>query len=89
MSSFNTAMSLDPKNPRAALFMGQMQMGTAQFFGNGMEESCELIDLSIKLFDEFKPENTLSPSWGKGTAIEWQQRCNEQLEETTESKSDK
>ena len=87
MGSFSTAMTLDPQNPRATLFMGQMQMGTAQFFGSGIEEACALIDSSIKLFEEFKPENSISPSWGKGTAIEWQQRCNTQGE-TTQPKPD-
>jgi len=66
-----------------------MQMGTAQFFGSGIEEACALIDSSVKLFEEFKSQNSISPSWGKGTAIEWQQRCNAQLEETTQPKSDK
>lgn len=89
MGSFGTAMTLDPQNPRATLFMGQMQMGTAQFFGSGIEEACAMIDLSVKLFEEFKPQNSISPIWGKGTAIEWQQRCNTQPTGNTQPESNK
>ncbi len=42
MAAFGQAMKMDPENPRATMFMGQMQMGTAQFFGSGIEVPCRL-----------------------------------------------
>ena len=75
IESFKKAMAIDPDNPRATLFMGQMQVGTAQFFGSGIEQACALIQKSIQLFDSYEPAGALSPQWGKSSAMQYKDMC--------------
>ncbi|MFY0627216.1 MAG: hypothetical protein JXR07_13030 [Reichenbachiella sp.] len=77
-ADFGKAMQMEPTNPRATLFMAQMQHGTAQFFGKGEEEACQLVDHSLKLFDNYEPSNALAPTWGKSSAIYYQKKCNKE-----------
>ncbi len=74
-ADFGRAMQMDPKNPRATLFMAQMQHGTAQFFGKGIEEACQMVDQSVVLFDSYEPSNALMPTWGRESAIQYQDIC--------------
>ncbi len=76
MAAFGKAMKMDPNNPRATLFMGQMQIGAAQFFGSGIEVACGLIEKSIELFDSYKPTSSIAPMWGKDSALSYQAKCN-------------
>jgi hypothetical protein len=80
MASYQRAMQMDPANPRAALFMAQMQMGTAEFFGSGIAESCQLVDHAVKLYNQYERTSVIQPSWGKETAIELQKQCSEKAE---------
>jgi len=65
-TSFQKAISLNPKNPRAHYLMGRMQYGTAQFMGGGSEEACQTLDNALKLFNqEQKSSNEFAPTWGK------------------------
>lgn len=73
--SFNAALKMDPTNPRAMLFKGQMQHGTAKFFGSGTDEACATIAASVKAFENTNVEDTIEPAWGRGTASEWLTRC--------------
>lgn len=75
MAAFGRAMALDPTNPRAALFMAQMQIGTAQFFGSSIAEPCQLVQKSIGLFDSFQPNSPISPMWGKEMVKEYAGMC--------------
>jgi hypothetical protein len=83
MANFGKAMAMDPTNPRATLFMGQMQIGTAQFFGTGVEEPCALIEKSIQLFDEAKPSSPIAPTWGRPSAVQYQGQCKTMLASTS------
>ncbi|MCP4459617.1 MAG: hypothetical protein GY816_16570 [Cytophagales bacterium] len=83
MASFGKAMKMDPDNPRATLFMGQMQFGTAQFFGSDLEVPCGLINRSIELFDSSSPESSIAPAWGKSMVGNYVESCSG---EETESK---
>jgi len=76
-ADFGRAMQMDPKNPRATLFMAQMQHGTAQFFGKGIKEACQMVDQSVVLFDTYQPSNAMMPTWGKESALEYQKMCKE------------
>lgn len=80
MGSFGKALKMAPNNPRANLFMAQMQIGTAAFFGTGTAEPCKMINRSIELFDQESPENPLAPIWGKQSALEYQNNCSAQAE---------
>jgi hypothetical protein len=75
MNAFGRAMAIDPLNPRAALFMAQMQIGMAQFFGNSIQEPCALVQKSIALFEAFQPTNPLAPMWGKESVGEYVKMC--------------
>lgn len=67
MSALQQAVALAPDNPRAHLILGEMQFGTAQFFGQGSAEACASFGRAIALFEETKPESKLYPAWG----LEW------------------
>ncbi|MEP3390757.1 MAG: hypothetical protein ABJO02_21360 [Reichenbachiella sp.] len=79
MADFSKALKLDPNNPRANLFMGQMLFGTAQFFGTGVGDACALVDKSLALFESEKPESTIAPSWGLYSANQYKQQCESAL----------
>jgi len=75
MASFSKALQVNPKNPRAMMLMGQMRMGTAQFFGQDPAEACKMVAESIPLFDSYKPANELDPMWGKQQAQSVAEAC--------------
>lgn len=79
MADYGKALKIDPNNPRANLFMGQMLYGSAQFFGTGVEDACALVDKSINLFESEKPASSIAPSWGLYSANEYKQQCNSAL----------
>lgn len=74
---YNEALKLNPENPRALLFLGQMQYGTAQFFGNGFDEACGNVKKAYDIFEQQATAPTVLPTWGKGTARSAQERCNQ------------
>ncbi len=67
-NTFGKAMQMDPNNPRAKLFMAEMQYGTAQFFGQDTSASCELFKSALKSFNEAIDNGDFAPNWGKGHA---------------------
>ncbi len=69
MQSFGKAMGMNPNNPRAAMMMARMELGTAQFFGAEPTKACGLAHKSMGLFESEKPEG-FAPSWGKEQAEE-------------------
>ena len=78
MNTFGRALSLDPQNPRAMLLMAQMELGMAQFFGQGPEKACGMVQNSIKLFEQEEKQQldaTLSPVWGKDMAVKIAAQC--------------
>ena len=75
MRSFGQAIGLNPENPRALLFMGQMQYGAAEFFKSPTTEACATVAKSIEKFASFKTDNPVAPQWGKGVANEWKEKC--------------
>lgn len=64
MQAFGKALGTNPNNPRAMMLMAQMQFGTALFFKQAPTEACETATKALALFTE--PNDSLSPSWGKG-----------------------
>jgi len=67
-NAFDKAVSLNPENPRALAMLGQMQLGTAKFFGSDPSEGCATTSKALEKFDTFKPANSLAPRWGKAMA---------------------
>jgi tetratricopeptide (TPR) repeat protein len=73
MQTFGKAINLNRQNPRAIFLMAQMEYGMAQFFGQGPEKACGLVNASLELFAKEAAEakeGNLNPSWGKGMAEE-------------------
>lgn len=73
MQTFGKAVDLNRQNPRAIMMLGQMELGMAQFFGQGPEKGCGLVDASLALFakeDAEAKEGNLNPTWGKAMAEE-------------------
>jgi hypothetical protein len=73
--SFSTAVALNPENPRALVLMGQMQYGTAQFFGSPTTDACATIEKSVQKFETYKAESALAPQWGKQLAEGLKSNC--------------
>lgn len=73
--SFSTAVSLNGENPRALMLMGQMQYGTAQFFGTPTTDACGTIQKSVEKFESFKADSPIAPQWGKAFAEKLKENC--------------
>lgn len=73
--SFSTAVSLNGENPRALMLMGQMQYGTAQFFGTPTTDACGTIQKSVEKFESFKADSLIAPQWGKAFAEKLKENC--------------
>ena len=70
------ANQLDNNNPRAMLMLVQMQFGTSQFFGSGVEEACKMFARSKVLFDlEVNEDRGIQPSWGRPHAAAMLKNC--------------
>lgn len=67
-NNITKARSLDPTNPRPLLLEGQSKYYTPESFGGGKAAAKELLLQSISMFDTFKPETKLHPTWGKTSA---------------------
>lgn len=78
VSFLQQAMQIDNTNPRVILMLGQMQYGTAQFFGSGTEEACATFSSANNLFEKEAQDNHgLLPAWGKPQAEAMLKKCSE------------
>ena len=73
--AFNKALSLNPGNPRAMALLAQMQFGSAQFFGAPATEACESNVKAHEQMANYRSENPLAPSWGKGMIESLMEKC--------------
>ena len=62
--------TLDATNPRPVLFEAENKFYTPEQYGGGKDVAKELFDKAKQLFDNFKPESDISPTWGK-TALDY------------------
>jgi len=75
MQQFGKAMGMNANNPRALLLSGRMKMGTDQFFGNDLSESCGMILKASKMFENQTQKSKLDPAWGWEMAEIFTQEC--------------
>lgn len=75
MQQLGKAVTMDPNNPRANIFLAQMELGMAQFFGSPTDKACEKGQKALDLFNSAPEEKSLDPSWGKETAEEFVKQC--------------
>ncbi|HEV7382115.1 MAG TPA: hypothetical protein VGN64_20105 [Dyadobacter sp.] len=71
MATYGKALAIDGKNPRALAMLAQMELGMAQFFGNGPEKACGLARQSQAIFDSQDEATRIAdmlPTWGKPMA---------------------
>ena len=59
------AESLDSTNPRPYLLQAENKFYTPEQFGGGKDAAKEYFDKANTLYQNFKPETDLSPSWGE------------------------
>ena len=59
------AKKLDPTNPRPYLLEAQNKFYTPEAFGGGKEVAKPVFETANKMYENFKPETPLSPTWGK------------------------
>ncbi len=67
-SNIEKAKSLDPTNPRPVYLEAQAKFYTPAAFGGGKDVAKPLFEKAISMFDTFKPETDLHPTWGKAAA---------------------
>ena len=69
------ASKMNPDNPRALFLLGQMQYGTAQFFGADLSEACKLIRQAVDKYETATVEDALMPAWGEENAKRMSEQC--------------
>ena len=67
-SNIEKAKALDPTNPRPVYLEAQAKFYTPTAFGGGKDVAKPLFEKAISMFDTFKPETDLHPTWGKAAA---------------------
>lgn len=75
MQELGKAVGMNSDNPRALLLLGRMKMGSDQFFGNDLSESCGMINKAAQMFENQEPKSKLDPSWGKEMAEMFVNEC--------------
>jgi hypothetical protein len=63
--ALQTAMKLNPENPRIYLLQGQDKFYTPEQFGGSKAEAKKLFELSNQKFGTFKPASSIDPNWGR------------------------
>lgn len=74
-AEFGKAVGIDPQNPRALFFKGQMEFGTAQFFKMDTTPACDTMAKSLELFNKFTPETAIHPNWGENFTKRTVENC--------------
>ncbi len=74
MQSFGKARVMDPTNPRAVIMMARMKLGSAQFFGSGVEEACTLAHQGKDMLDK-ETRSGFDPHWGAYEANDVLKNC--------------
>jgi len=69
------AEELNPDNPRIYLQKGVIMMFTPEMMGGGKAKALPLILTAIEKFDQFEPESSIHPNWGKNIAEEMLKRA--------------
>lgn len=64
-SNIEKAETLDPTNPRPVLVQAQNTFYTPEQYGGGKDAAKPIFEKAKQLFENFKPETDLSPTWGQ------------------------
>ena len=63
--ALQTAIKLNPENPRIYLLQGQDKFYTPEQFGGSKTEAKKLFEEANKKYAAFKPTSAIDPNWGK------------------------
>ncbi len=80
------AFELAPDNPRVSLIAGESSYYTPKLFGGGKEKAMEKIKKAIELFQTFKSQSPLYPSWGYDEAYAYKGMIHTDWEQWEEAK---
>lgn len=69
------AKALNPENPRSYFLDGQQTYHMPSFIGGGKDNACPLLQTAKAKFDDFTPENDISPNWGRESLIRILKGC--------------
>lgn len=73
--SLQTAVAINPENPRALALLAQMEFGSAKFFGLSTDEACGKNTKAAEQLKVYKSDNPLAPTWGKGMIESLSENC--------------
>lgn len=73
-----TAMSLDPSNPRPFANKGQGTFYTPETFGGGPAKAKPHLEKALALYKTFKPASEIHPNWGESMCKDLLKKCNEE-----------
>jgi len=63
--AFDTAMKLNPNNPRSYYMKGVTVLNTPEYFGGGKEPAKPILTKALQLYENFVPAAPFYPNWGK------------------------
>lgn len=63
--ALQTAMKLNPENPRVYVLQAQDKFFTPEQYGGSKTEAKKLFEEANKKFASFKPSSTIEPNWGR------------------------
>ena len=66
--TYQKALAMNPKNPRAIFGRAELEMGTAKFFGQDIKHLCSKIEEAVAIFKVEKPASPNHPKWGLNRA---------------------
>ena len=70
-----TAMKLDPENPRPYLLKGLGAMYTPEQYGGGKDKALPILEQAVEKFSKFKPTSSIMPKWGEAKAKSALEEC--------------
>ncbi|MEP7170404.1 MAG: hypothetical protein ABI855_13620 [Bacteroidota bacterium] len=70
-----TAMKLDPENPRPYLLKGMGAMYTPEQYGGGKDKALPILEKAVEKFSKFKPTSSIMPKWGEERAKKAVEEC--------------
>jgi len=75
MGLHQTAIALDPENPRALANSVEFEMGAARFFNQDMAPLCQKLEDILPKFDAQKSDTPFYPSFGKERIVQVIESC--------------
>ncbi|MBX2926933.1 MAG: hypothetical protein KF852_03765 [Saprospiraceae bacterium] len=63
--ALQTAMAMNPQNPRPYYLTGQQLLHTPEFYGGGAKAALPLLEKAAAAYEAWQMPNALHPRWGK------------------------